>query len=54
VPTRRGSRKLHGSDARNRIGGHKLSRGSYRLSGVATDPAKNASVPKRKGYRIVR
>jgi hypothetical protein len=39
---------------RGRIGGHKLSRGSYRLSGVATDPAKNASVPKRKGFRIVR
>jgi hypothetical protein len=39
---------------RGRIGGRKLSRGSYRLSGRATDPAKNASVPKRAGFRIVR
>jgi hypothetical protein len=39
---------------RGRIGGRKLRAGSYRLSGVATDPSKNASVPKRKGFRIVR
>jgi hypothetical protein len=39
---------------RGRIGGTALRRGSYRLSGIATDPAKNASLPKRKGFRIVR
>lgn len=39
---------------RGRIGGKALSRGSYRLSAKATDPAKNASLPKRKGFRIVR
>lgn len=39
---------------RGRIGGRKLRTGSYRLSGTAKDPAKNASVPKRKRFRIVR
>ena len=39
---------------RGRVGGKALKPGSYRLSGTATDPAKNASVPKQKGFRIVR
>jgi hypothetical protein len=39
---------------RGRMGGKALRRGSYRLSGTATDPAKNASVPTRKGFRIVK
>ena len=39
---------------RGRIGGKKLRPGSYRLNGTATDPAKNKSVPKRKGFKIVR
>jgi hypothetical protein len=39
---------------RGRIGGKALRRGSYRLSGTATDPAKNASVPKLKSFKIVR
>ena len=39
---------------RGRIGGRKLRTGSYRLSATAKDPAKNASLPKRKGFRIVR
>jgi hypothetical protein len=39
---------------RGRVGGKKLRTGSYRLNGTATDPAKNASVPKRKGFTIVK
>jgi hypothetical protein len=39
---------------RGRIGGKALRPGTYRLSGTATDPAKNASVPKLKGFKIVR
>jgi hypothetical protein len=39
---------------RGRIGGKALSSGRYRLSATATDPSKNASLPKRKGFRIVR
>ncbi|HYI35687.1 MAG TPA: hypothetical protein VEX39_03730 [Thermoleophilaceae bacterium] len=39
---------------RGRIGGRKLRTGSYRLSATAKDPARNASLPKRKGFRIVR
>ena len=38
---------------RGRIGGKKLRPASYRLSGTATDPAQNASVPKKKGFKIV-
>jgi hypothetical protein len=39
---------------RGRIGGKSLKPGSYRLSGQATDPAKNASLPTNKSFRIVR
>ena len=39
---------------RGRIGGKKLRTGSYRLNGTATDPAKNKSVPKQKGFKIVK
>ncbi len=39
---------------RGRIGGKKLRTGSYRLNATATDPAKNASLPRRKGFRIIR
>ena len=39
---------------RGRLGGKKLRPGSYRLNGTATDPAKNKSLPKRKGFRIVK
>jgi hypothetical protein len=39
---------------RGRIGGKALRAGSYRLNGTAKDPSKNASVPKRKGFRIVK
>ena len=38
---------------RGRLGGKKLTPGSYRLTGTATDPSKNASVPKHKGFKIV-
>jgi hypothetical protein len=37
-----------------RVGGKSLRPGSYRLNGTATDPSKNASVPKRKGFTIVK
>jgi hypothetical protein len=56
----RGSFTVSGTAGKNtftfngRIGGRALRRGSYRLSGTATDPAKNVSAPKRKGFRIVR
>jgi hypothetical protein len=39
---------------RGRIGGKALKPGSYRLNGTATDLAKNASVPKQKGFKIVK
>ncbi len=39
---------------RGRIRRKRLKRGSYRLSGQAVDSAKNKSVVKRKGFRIVR
>lgn len=39
---------------RGRVGGRTLRPGSYRLSARATDPAKNASLPENKGFRIVR
>jgi hypothetical protein len=39
---------------RGRIGGKALKPGRYRLSGQATDPSKNKSVPKNKGFRIVK
>jgi len=39
---------------RGRIGGKALRPGRYRLSGIATDSAKNASAPKRKRFRIVK
>jgi thrombospondin type 3 repeat protein len=37
-----------------RVGGRKLAPGSYRLSAVATDTARNASVVKTVAFRIVR
>jgi hypothetical protein len=39
---------------RGRMGGRSLKPGSYRLDGQATDPSKNASVVKRKGFKIVK
>jgi len=39
---------------RGRVRGRALKPGSYRLSGKATDPSRNASLPKRKAFRIVR
>jgi hypothetical protein len=39
---------------RGRMGGKSLKPGSYRLNGTATDPSKNASVPKQKGFKIVK
>ncbi len=39
---------------RGRIGRKTLSPGSYRLSGQATDPAKNTSLPTNQSFRIVR
>ncbi len=39
---------------RGRMGGKALKPGSYRLNGTATDPAKNASAPKRKAFKIVK
>jgi hypothetical protein len=39
---------------RGRIGGRKLAPGRYRLDGRATDPAKNASVVRRRNFRVVR
>jgi hypothetical protein len=39
---------------RGRAGGKSLKPGGYRLNGQATDPAKNVSVWKRKGFTIVR
>jgi Glycine rich protein len=39
---------------RGRVGGKTLRPGSYRLSGQATDPANNTSLPHSKGFRIVR
>lgn len=39
---------------RGRVGGKSLKAGSYRLTGQATDPAKNASLPSRRAFKIVR
>jgi hypothetical protein len=39
---------------RGRVGGKSLKPGSYRLTATATDPSKNTSVPKRKGFKIVK
>jgi hypothetical protein len=39
---------------RGRVGGKSLKPGSYRLNGRASDKAKNTSVLKRKGFRIVK
>jgi hypothetical protein len=39
---------------RGRMGGKPLKPGSYRLDATATDPAKNASEPKQKTFRIVK
>jgi hypothetical protein len=39
---------------RGRVGGKTLKPASYRLNGTATDPAKNASLPKQKGFKIVK
>jgi hypothetical protein len=38
---------------RGRVGGKSLRPGKYRLSGRATDSAKNTSLPKNKGFTIV-
>jgi DNA-binding beta-propeller fold protein YncE len=39
---------------RGRIGRRSLKSGSYRLTGKATDPAKNVSAPRRKAFKIVK
>ena len=39
---------------RGRVGGRKLRTGSYRMTGTATDPAKNASTPAKATFRIVK
>lgn len=39
---------------RGRLGGKALRPGSYRLTGTATDSSKASSVPRRKGFKIVR
>ena len=39
---------------RGRIGGRKLRTGKYRLTGKATDAAKNASSPAQATFRIVK
>jgi hypothetical protein len=39
---------------RGRVGGRKLRTGSYRMTGTATDSAKNASTPARATFRIVK
>jgi subtilisin-like proprotein convertase family protein len=39
---------------RGRVGGRSLAPGGYRLSGSATDPSRNTSLPRRKGFAIVR
>jgi hypothetical protein len=39
---------------RGRAGGKSLKPGGYRLSGTATDPAKNASAPQRKAFTIIK
>jgi hypothetical protein len=44
----------NGFTFRGRAGGKSLKPGGYRLSGKATDLAKNASVPKRKAFTIIK
>jgi hypothetical protein len=39
---------------RGRMGGKSLKPASYRLKGTATDPARNASAPKQKAFKIVK
>jgi hypothetical protein len=39
---------------RGRVGGKSLKPGSYRLTGTATDPSRNVSLPKRKAFKIVK
>ncbi|HEX5908970.1 MAG TPA: hypothetical protein VFY44_00665, partial [Thermoleophilaceae bacterium] len=39
---------------RGRIGGKALSKGDYRLTGTATDAARNVSVPTKKTFKIVK
>ena len=39
---------------RGRVGGKALKPGGYRLNGTATDPSRNASLPKQKTFTIVR
>ncbi|MCA1680421.1 MAG: hypothetical protein LC777_16445, partial [Actinobacteria bacterium] len=39
---------------RGRLRGRGLRPGRYRLRAIATDPAKNSSARKRKGFRILR
>jgi len=39
---------------RGRVGGRALKPGGYRLNGTATDPSRNASLPKQKAFTIVR
>jgi hypothetical protein len=58
--TVRGSFTVSGKAGKNtfkftgRMGGKALKPGSYRLTGTASDPSKNTSVPKRKGFKIVK
>ena len=44
----------NGFTFRGRAGGKSLKPGGYRLSGKATDPAKNESAPKRKAFTIIK
>jgi hypothetical protein len=51
VPGQAGANKF---TFRGRMGGKALRRGDYRLTGTAKDPANNVSVPKQKGFKIVK
>ena len=56
----RGSFTVNGTSGKNtftfrgRMNRRKLGAGSYRLTGTATDPAKNVSAPRLKAFRIVK
>jgi hypothetical protein len=52
--TVKGGRGKNTFKFRGRVGGKTLKPGSYRLNATATDPAKNKSVPKQKGFRVVK
>ena len=54
VHVHRQGRQKNSFTFRGRIGGRTLRTGGYRLNGTATDPAKNASTPKNKTFRIVK